>query len=90
MQELQRTLTELEREEREMAAQRLSGQTKGQQHMAGSSQHLQSDFQAGSTQPNQQVHRSYYTNTSVKPERVAMPPTYLLLLDAYNAGIIGM
>ncbi|XP_031165616.2 pericentrin isoform X6 [Sander lucioperca] len=55
MQELQRTLTELEREEREMAAQRLSGQTKGQQHMAGSSQHLQSDFQAGSTQPNQQM-----------------------------------
>ncbi|XP_078134423.1 pericentrin isoform X2 [Sander vitreus] len=55
MQELQRTLAELEREEREMAAQRLSGQTKGQQHMAGSSQHLQSDFQAGSTQPNQQM-----------------------------------
>ncbi|XP_039642921.1 pericentrin isoform X3 [Perca fluviatilis] len=55
MQELQRTLAELEREEREMAAQRLSEQTKGQQHTAGSSQHLQSDFQAGSTQPNQQM-----------------------------------
>ncbi|XP_032355881.1 pericentrin isoform X2 [Etheostoma spectabile] len=55
MQALQRTLEELEREERDMAAQRLSGQTKGQQHMAGSSQHLQSDFQAGSTQPNQQM-----------------------------------
>ncbi|XP_028420872.1 pericentrin isoform X5 [Perca flavescens] len=55
MQELQRTLAELEREEREMAAQRLSGKTKGQQHTAGSSQHRQSDFQAGSTQPNQQM-----------------------------------
>lgn len=53
MQELQRTLTELEREEREMAAQRLSGQTTGQQHKAAPSHHLQ----AGSTQQNQQVHK---------------------------------
>ncbi|XP_030299600.1 pericentrin isoform X3 [Sparus aurata] len=51
MQELQRTLTELEREEREMAAQRLSGQTTGQQHKAAPSHHLQ----AGSTQQNQQM-----------------------------------
>ncbi|KAM8737047.1 pericentrin isoform 2-T2 [Acanthopagrus schlegelii] len=51
MQELQRTLAELEREEREMAAQRLSGQTPGQQHKAAPSQHLQ----AGSTQQNQQM-----------------------------------
>lgn len=53
MQELQRTLAELEREEREMAAQRLSGQTPGQQNKATPSQHLQ----AGSTQQNQQVHK---------------------------------
>ncbi|XP_036981473.1 pericentrin isoform X2 [Acanthopagrus latus] len=51
MQELQHTLAELEREEREMAAQRLSGQTPGQQHKATPSQHLQ----AGSTQQNQQM-----------------------------------
>lgn len=49
MQELQRTLAELEREEKEMAAQRLSGQTTGQQHP--------STFQSGSTQQNQQVHK---------------------------------
>ncbi|XP_073339040.1 pericentrin isoform X2 [Pagrus major] len=51
MQELQRTLAELEREEREMAAQRLSGRTTGQQHKAAPSQHLQ----AGSAQQNQQM-----------------------------------
>ncbi|XP_076604354.1 pericentrin isoform X2 [Chaetodon auriga] len=45
MQELQRTLADLEREEREMAAQRLSGRTTGQQHTAAPSQHLQSNFQ---------------------------------------------
>ncbi|XP_074517504.1 pericentrin isoform X8 [Sebastes fasciatus] len=55
MQELQRTLAELEKEEREMAAQRLSGQTTGQQHKAASSQRLQSDLQAGSAQQNQQT-----------------------------------
>lgn len=60
MQELQRTLAELEREEREMAAQRLSGRTAGQQHKAASSQHLRSNFQtdgaqAGSSQQNQQM-----------------------------------
>ncbi|XP_051244571.1 pericentrin isoform X2 [Dicentrarchus labrax] len=55
MQELQRTLAELEREEREMAAQRLSGRTTGQQHKAESSQHLQSNFQTGSTQQSQQM-----------------------------------
>ncbi|XP_039994200.1 pericentrin isoform X3 [Xiphias gladius] len=60
MQELQHTLAELEREEREMAAQRLSGWTTGQQHKAASSQHLQSNFQtdstqAGSSQQNQQM-----------------------------------
>ncbi|XP_041809392.1 pericentrin isoform X2 [Chelmon rostratus] len=54
MQELQRTLAELEREEREMAAQRLSGRTTGQQYTAPSL-HLQSNFQAGSTQQNQQT-----------------------------------
>uniref|UniRef100_UPI0037E7F2AE pericentrin isoform X2 n=1 Tax=Semicossyphus pulcher TaxID=241346 RepID=UPI0037E7F2AE len=47
MQELQRTLAELEREEREMAAQRLSGRTTGQQHKAASSQ---STVQIGSKQ----------------------------------------
>uniref|UniRef100_A0A3B4XRB0 Pericentrin n=1 Tax=Seriola lalandi dorsalis TaxID=1841481 RepID=A0A3B4XRB0_SERLL len=50
MQELQHTLAELEREEKEMAAHRLSGRTTGQQHKAASSQHLQSSFQADSTQ----------------------------------------
>ncbi|XP_027130303.1 pericentrin isoform X5 [Larimichthys crocea] len=58
MQELQRTLAELEREEREMAAQRLSGRTTGQQTKAATSQpHLQlaCNFQAGGTQQNQQT-----------------------------------
>ena len=50
MQELQRTLEELEREEREMAAERLSGKTKGLP-----SHPPQSNFHAGSTQQNQQV-----------------------------------
>ncbi|KAK1894257.1 Pericentrin, partial [Dissostichus eleginoides] len=50
MQELQHTLVELEREEKEMAAQRLR-----QHNMAASSQHLQSDFQTGSAQHNQQM-----------------------------------
>ncbi|XP_068436282.1 pericentrin [Clinocottus analis] len=45
----------LESEEREMAAQRLSRQTTGQHPKAGPSQHLQSDFQAGSAQLNQQM-----------------------------------
>lgn len=45
MQELQRTLAELEREEREMAAQRLSARTTGQKHTAAASQQ------------NQQVHK---------------------------------
>ncbi|XP_070699119.1 pericentrin [Pempheris klunzingeri] len=55
MQELQRTLAELEREEREMAAQRLSGRPTGQQQKAASSHHLQSNLQSGSTQQNQQM-----------------------------------
>ncbi|KAK5857626.1 hypothetical protein PBY51_010856 [Eleginops maclovinus] len=53
MQELQHTLVELEREEKEMAAQRLR-----QHNMAASSQHLQSDFQAGSAQQNHQMQSS--------------------------------
>ncbi|XP_056248818.1 pericentrin isoform X1 [Seriola aureovittata] len=59
MQELQHTLAELEREEKEMAAHRLSGRTTGQQHKAASSQHLQSSFQADSTQAgsSQQNHQ---------------------------------
>lgn len=64
MQELQRTLAELEREEREMAAQRLSGRTTGQQTKAATSQpHLQlaCNFQAGGTQQNQQVHKLVIT-----------------------------
>ncbi|KAK9534370.1 hypothetical protein VZT92_009414 [Zoarces viviparus] len=64
MQELQRTLLELEREEREMAAQRLSGRPTGQHHTAASSQHRQSDFQAGSAQLNQQ------TSSPSLPERL--------------------
>lgn len=58
MQELKRTLEELEREEREMTAQRLSGLTKQQHKVATSSQHVQTDgAQTGSTQQNQQVHK---------------------------------
>ena len=45
MQDLQRTLAELEMEEREMAAQRMSARTSGQQHKAAASQQ------------NQQVHK---------------------------------
>ncbi|KAL3049419.1 hypothetical protein OYC64_008805 [Pagothenia borchgrevinki] len=50
MQELQHTLVELEREEKEMSTQRLR-----QHNMAASSQHLQSDFQTGIAQHNQQM-----------------------------------
>ncbi|KAM9354836.1 pericentrin [Pholidichthys leucotaenia] len=50
MQELQITLAELERDEREMAAQRLSGRTTGQQRKASpSSQHPHSKLQADGT-----------------------------------------
>ncbi|KAL6105456.1 pcnt [Pungitius sinensis] len=55
MQKLQCTLAELEREERQMAAQRLSAQTTGQQHRAASLQNLQSDFQADIVHLNQQT-----------------------------------
>ncbi|KAK9539614.1 hypothetical protein VZT92_003433 [Zoarces viviparus] len=64
MQELQRILLELKREEREIAAQRLSGRPTGQHHTAASSQHRQSDFQAGSAQLNQQ------TSSPSLPERL--------------------
>ncbi|XP_060938561.1 pericentrin [Limanda limanda] len=57
MQELQQTLAELERDEREMAAERMSGRTTGQQHKpASTQQQLQTDgAQAGSSQQNQQI-----------------------------------
>ncbi|XP_068608225.1 pericentrin [Brachionichthys hirsutus] len=55
MQELQRTLSELEREQREMAAQRLAGQTTEQQRKDASSQSLQNNFQADRAQQNQQI-----------------------------------
>ncbi|XP_053191638.1 pericentrin [Scomber japonicus] len=66
MQELQRTLAELEREEREMAAQRLSGRAAAHQHKASTSQHLHGNFQtdsiqAGSSQQNQQMSSSSST-----------------------------
>ncbi|CAJ1074387.1 pericentrin isoform X4 [Xyrichtys novacula] len=51
MQDLQHTLEELQREEREMAAQRLSGRTTGQQHKASSSQN---NLKTGSTLQNKQ------------------------------------
>lgn len=51
LQELQQTLAELQREEKEMAAQRLSGQTARQQNEAPSSHHRQ----AGGTPKRQQV-----------------------------------
>lgn len=57
MQELQRTLAELEREEQEMAAQRLSGRATGQQHKASSSRN---STQTGSTHQSMQ-------NPSVSP-----------------------
>lgn len=65
MQELQRTLSELEREEREMAAQRMSGRTIGQQHKAASSQNISSNFQtdgakASISQHHQQVFKSVF------------------------------
>ncbi|KAM3594613.1 uncharacterized protein V6R79_010896 [Siganus canaliculatus] len=54
MQELQRTLAELEREEREMAAQRLSGRSTEQQHKPAPSQQLHSSSQTGGASQNQQ------------------------------------
>ncbi|XP_025756941.1 pericentrin [Oreochromis niloticus] len=60
MQELQRTLAELERDEREMAAQRLSGRTAGQQHEAEPFQHPHTNLhtdggQAGVLKQHQQT-----------------------------------
>lgn len=52
MQELQCTLAELQREEREMAAQRLRGQTTDLQDEASHRVH----FLAGGTQQNQKAH----------------------------------
>lgn len=52
MQELQCTLAELQREEREMAAQRLRGQTTELQDEASYHVH----FLAGGTQQNQKAH----------------------------------
>ncbi|XP_053290033.1 pericentrin isoform X3 [Pleuronectes platessa] len=65
MQELQQTLAELEREEREMAAQRMSGRTTGQQHKpASTQQRLQTDgAQAGSSQQDQQISASSPSST---------------------------
>ncbi|XP_071373521.1 pericentrin isoform X2 [Centroberyx affinis] len=50
MKELQHTLAELEREEREMAAQRLSGLTTAHLHQARSSKHLHNNTQTDSGQ----------------------------------------
>ncbi|XP_051804402.1 pericentrin isoform X2 [Acanthochromis polyacanthus] len=65
MQELQRTLAELEREERQMAAERMSGRATGQQHKATSSHlhsHLQTDgAQAGVSQTQQMASTSSST-----------------------------
>lgn len=64
MQELQRTLAELERDEREMAAQRLSGQTAGQQCEAEPFQHPHTNLhtdggQAGVLKHHQQVFKCF-------------------------------
>ncbi|GLD47932.1 A-kinase anchor protein 9-like protein [Lates japonicus] len=75
MQELQHTLAELEREEREMAAQRLSGRATGQQHKAAVPQHLQSSIhtdsaQPGSSQQNQQMPSMSLSSSSSLLERL--------------------
>lgn len=63
VQELQRTLEELEIEERKMTAQRLSGLTTQQQKAATYSQPPQTDgAQTGSTQQNQQVRKFFFTS----------------------------
>ncbi|CAN9502418.1 unnamed protein product [Ophioblennius macclurei] len=58
MQELQQTLAELERDEKEMAAQRLSGGKTGQPHKAASSQHLNSDIHPDHSPQQQQQNPS--------------------------------
>ncbi|XP_069008664.1 pericentrin isoform X2 [Embiotoca jacksoni] len=50
MQDLQHTLAELERDEREMATHRLSGRTTGQQHKAAFSQHLPTNYRTDDAQ----------------------------------------
>ncbi|XP_030575002.1 pericentrin isoform X2 [Archocentrus centrarchus] len=60
MQELQHTLAELQRDEREMASQRLSGRTMGQQHKAETLPHPHINLpsegaQAGESQQHQQM-----------------------------------
>lgn len=52
MQDLQHTLAELERDEREMAAQRLSGRKTGSQFKSSTPQHLHTDFQTDNAQPS--------------------------------------
>ncbi|XP_047466343.1 pericentrin [Mugil cephalus] len=64
VQELQRTLSELEREEREMAAQRLSGRTMGQQHRAASSQNLSSNFQTDGAKGSISQHHQQIASVS--------------------------
>lgn len=63
MKELQRTLTELEREEKEMAAQRLSGWTSGPQRKAPAAQpqhrHSQTAWGLTGSSQLQQVSNSF-------------------------------
>ncbi|XP_029972288.1 pericentrin isoform X2 [Salarias fasciatus] len=67
MQELQQTLAELERDEKEMAAQRLSGSRTRPPHTAASSQHLNSDTHPDRTlsnSPQQQQQQNPSTSPS--------------------------
>ncbi|XP_074547801.1 pericentrin [Halichoeres trimaculatus] len=76
LQELQRTLTELQREEKEMAAQRLSGRTAGQQHKASSSRNgaqttsIHQSTQSPSVSPSPKLLEKLLEENSELTERV--------------------
>lgn len=74
MQELHNTLAELQREEKEMAAQRLSGRI-GHKHKAASKRHQENhinddDAQAGSSHQNQQVHMLFSCQSYIKKIKI--------------------
>lgn len=78
MQELQCTLAELQREEREMAAQRLRGQTAELQDEASHRVH----FLTGGTQQNQKAHKNFTLSSNIgniKVQQYVKPKKVLII-----------
>ncbi|XP_028252082.1 pericentrin isoform X2 [Parambassis ranga] len=64
LQDLQHTLAELERDERQMAAQRLSGRKTGSQFKSSAPEHLHGDFQTDNAQPSISQHPQQMSSVS--------------------------